>query len=92
MNIEKTIEQIPVETKNMIDNYSQNIATAFENNGYDLNLTIKVNLKGNYEKVAITPTLEFYPEPKVKSEKYTISVDEKQISLPLKSVSVSTCP
>ena len=90
MNIEKTLNQVSNEIETLIWNYRRNISTAFENNGYDLNLTIKVNIKGNYEKVAISPTLEFYPESKIKSEKYTVSVEEKQIGLPLKSVSSGT--
>ena len=90
MNIEKTLNQVSGEIETLIQNYRRNISTAFENNGYDLNLTIKVNIKGNYEKVAISPTLEFYPESKIKSEKYTVSVEEKQIGLPLKSVSSGT--
>jgi len=89
MNINKTIEQIPIELKTIITNYRQNIATAYEKSGCNLDLTIKVNLKGSYEKVAITPVLDFFPEPKVKSEKYTVEVEELQIGLPLKSVKVS---
>jgi len=84
MNLDRTIEQILKEVANLINNYHQNIATAFEKSGYDLNLTIKLNLDGNNEQVEITPSLEFYPEPKLKSEKYTVSVQEKQIELPLK--------
>ena len=90
MEMVKTLNQMADEIVTMIENYKHNIATAFEKSGYDLNLTIKVNLKGNYEKIAITPILEFYPEPKVKSEKYTVSVEEKQIGLPLRSVGNAT--
>ena len=89
MNINKTIEQIPIELKTIIHNYRMAIATAFEKSGFDLDISIKVKIKGNSEKVAITPSLEFFPEPKVKSERYTISVEERQIGLPLKSVKVS---
>lgn len=86
MEMVKTLNQMAEEIETMIGNYRQNITSAFEKSGYDLNLTIKINLKGNYEKIAITPVLEFYPEPKIKSEKYTVSVEEKQIGLPLRSV------
>ena len=86
MNINKTIEQIPIELKTIIHNYRMAIATAYEKSGNDLNLTINVKLKGNSEKIAISPSLEFFPEPKVKSEKYTVSVEERQIGLPLKSI------
>lgn len=85
----KTISQVSSELAILISNYRQSIKTAFEKNEYDLTLSIKVNIKRVGEKNNISPSLEFYPESKIKSEKYTVSVDEKQIELPLKSVSVS---
>ena len=89
VEMNKTLSQVSSEIKTMIYNYHNNITTAFEKNGYDLTLTIKVNLKRVDGKNDITPSLEFYPESKTKSEKYTVSVDEKQIGLPLRDVSVS---
>ena len=86
MNINKTIEQIPIELKTIIHNYRMAIATAYEKNEFDLDISIKVKIKGNSEKVAISPSLEFFPEPKVKSENYTVSVEERQLGLPLKSI------
>jgi len=86
MEMEKTFKQIPIELGYMINNYKENIVSAFKKGDYDLTLTIKVILSGNLEKTTIAPSIEFYPESKVKSEKYTITVDEKQISLPLRSV------
>lgn len=90
MNMYKTINQIAAELETLLENYRQNIKTAFEKNEYDLTLSIKVNIKRVGEKNNISPSLEFYPESKVKSEKFTVSVDETQIELPLKSVSSGT--
>jgi len=83
MEMEKTFEQIPIEIENMINNYRENIISAFKKGGYDLTLTIKVSLGGNLEKTTIAPSIEFYPESKVKSEKYTVTVEERQNKLPL---------
>ena len=86
MKIDKTLRQVATEIEAILENHNDLITSAFENNCYDLNLTIKVNLKGNREKIAITPTLEFYPEPKFKTDKQTITVDENQLVLPLSAI------
>ena len=53
MEMVRTLDQMTAEIETMIVNYRQNITSAFEKSGYDLDLTIKVKLKGNYEKIAI---------------------------------------
>jgi len=77
----KTIEQIKHEVGNLLDNYRDNITSAYEKSEFSLKVDIKIGLERFGSENAITPTLEFYPQPKTKSEKYTVKVNEKQLSI-----------
>ena len=77
----KTREQIKHEIGNILDNYWTNIKSGYEKSGYSLKIDIKVIMEASGDQTGITPSLEFYPEPKTKSEKYTVHVNEKQIRL-----------
>ena len=77
----KTHEQIKHELCGLIDNYWKNIESAFRKSGYELTISAKVVLEQSGGVVKISPTIEFYPEPKTKSTKYTVQVNEKQIGL-----------
>ena len=77
----KTIDQIKAEVDNLLNNYSQNIKSAFEKSGYALKLNIKIELESLAGEICISPTIAFYPEPQTKSEKYTVKVNEKQLSI-----------
>jgi len=77
----KTIEQIKHEIGNLLDNYRDNIKSAYEKSGFALKVDIKIGMERIGQDNAITPTIEFYPLPKTKSEKYTVHVNEKQLSI-----------
>jgi len=77
----KTIEQIKHEGGNLLDNYRDNIKSAYEKSGFSLKVDIKIGMERFGQDNAITPSLEFYPQPKTKSEKYTVKVNEKQLSI-----------
>ena len=79
--MKKTRTQMAIEIANLIDNYWDNIKSAYEKSGYSLNLSIKVGINAEGQETVITPILEFYPEPKTKSSKYSIRVNEKQLSI-----------
>ena len=77
----KTIEQIKHEIGNLLDNYHENIKSAYEKSGFSIKVDIKIGLERLGQDNTITPTIEFYPLPKTKSEKYTVKVNEKQLSI-----------
>ena len=77
----KTHEQIKHELCGLIDNYWKNIESAFKKSGYELTISAKVQLEQKDGSILISPSIEFYPEPKTKSEKFTVRVNEKQIGL-----------
>ena len=77
----KTIEQIKHEVSNLLDNYRENIKSAYEKSGFALKVDIKIGMERLGQDNTITPSLEFYPQPKTKSEKYTVKVNEKQLSI-----------
>ena len=77
----KTIEQIKHEVGNLLDNYRDNIKSAYERSGFALKVDIKIGMERLGQDNTITPSLEFYPLPKTKSEKYTIKISESQIGL-----------
>ena len=77
----KTIEQIKHEVGNLLDNYQHNIKAAYERSGFSLKIDIKIGMERLGQDNTITPSLEFYPLPKTKSEKYTVKVNEKQLSI-----------
>ena len=81
LGMNKTREQIKHEIGNVLDNYWDNIKGAYEKSGFSLKIDIKIGLEAIGEETGITPSLEFYPLPKTKSEKYTVRVNEKQIRL-----------
>ena len=85
MKIKKTLQQIPFELGNTIQNYSNSITKAFNNNACDLDITAKIKIANKDGKNLITVHIEFFPEPKLKSEKHTVVVDERQIPLPSSS-------
>ena len=74
-------EQIKHEICGLIDNYWKNIASAFVKSGYELAISIKVELGREDGANTIVPVVEFYPEKKTKSVKYKVRVNEKQIGL-----------
>jgi len=82
MEMKKTFKQIPIEIENTISNYSNSIEKAFINNAYDLDITAKIKMFKKDGKTSITTHIEFFPEPKTKSEKYTVVVDDIQPPLP----------
>jgi len=77
----KTHEQIKHEVCGLIDNYWKNIESAFVKSGYELAISIKVELGREDGANTIVPVLEFYPEKKTKSQKYKVRVNEKQLEL-----------
>jgi len=81
LNMFKTIEQIKCEVGNLLDNYRDNITSAYEKSGGSLKVDIKIGMERLGQDNTITPSLEFYPLPKTKSEKYTIKINEKQLSI-----------
>ena len=62
----KTHEQIKHEVCGLIDNYWKNIESAFVKSGYELAISIKVELGREDGANTIVPVLEFYPEKKTK--------------------------
>ena len=81
---DKTLFQIKEELDGLTDNHWKDIKEAF-NAGPGVTLTYKVDLEPDSGLVDIKPTIEFYPLPKYKSTKYTVTVDEDQEPLPLKA-------
>ena len=81
LKMNKTLEQINSELETILQNYWPNITSAFEKSGYELTISSRIVLEKIGEEIAITPTIEFYPEPKTKSEKYTVRVNENQLTL-----------
>ena len=79
--MQKTKAKIVEELSGLLDNYWDNIKSAYEKSGYSLNLSIKVGINAEGQETVITPMLEFYPEPKTKSAKYDVRVNEKQLSI-----------
>ena len=75
----KTLDQINSELETLLHNYWPNIVTAFEKSGYSLTISAKIVLEKQGQEIAIMPTIEFYPVPKTKSEKYTVRVNENQL-------------
>ena len=77
----KTHEQIKEELCGLLDNYRQNIESAFKKSGFELTISAKVVLEQKGGVIEISPSIEFYPEPKTKSAKYTVQVNEHQLGL-----------
>lgn len=83
MTILKTIEQIQFEVGHTIEIYANRIRDAYVNSAYDLDITAKIKLSKKDGKDSITNHIEFYPEPKTKSEKATIIIGaHEQLPLP----------
>ena len=55
--------------------------TAYEKSGFALKVDIKIGLERIGQDNEIIPTIEFYPQPKTKSEKYKVYVNEKQLTI-----------
>lgn len=82
--MEKTHEMVKAEVANLLETEWHKIVKAYRNSCYELGISIKVSLAGNMEVVEIVTGLEYYPLPKTKIKNDPVTVDEKQISLPLK--------
>ena len=78
--MQKTKKHVLAEVEVLITNYWSEIKTAYEKSG-GVNLTIKVGIEPQGEQVGVTPTIEFYPLPKTKSEWFTVLIDENQLKL-----------
>jgi len=86
MLIKEVIGQIHHEVGNTIENYAKSIEEAYINNAYDLSITAKIIIARKDGKDTITNHIEFYPEPKTKSEKATVVVgSHEQLPLPANS-------
>ena len=75
----QVIFRVNQEINNLIEEYKIEINKAFIKNTFELNLSLKVNIKSDDSIIKITPSLSFYPEPKLVSEKYTVKIDPQQI-------------
>lgn len=84
--MKKTHEMVKAEVKNLLETEWHKIVNAYRNSCYELGVSIKISLAGNMEVVEIVTALEYYPLPKTKIKNDPVTVDEKQISLPLKKV------
>lgn len=73
----QSIERIKDELMGLTDNHRKDIKKAYDQ-GAGVTLTFKVVMEPQGSKVAINPSIEFYPLPKYKSEKYTVLIDEHQ--------------
>lgn len=77
---DKVKKQVDEELSGLLSNYWKEIKEVVKR-GENISLSLKVVLEPLGQMVKISPTLEFYPEPKIKSEKYSVEVDTKQLSL-----------
>jgi len=79
--MEKTLDQIKEEVGGLLYNYKNDIKNAYVESEFALKLYFKIEIKRIGTKNEITPSLEFYPQPKTKSEKYKVLIDERQMAL-----------
>jgi hypothetical protein len=77
----KTFDSMKSEVMGLLDNYHQNIKTAFMNHGNELVINIKLTLKTSGGVIELSPALEFYPMPKTRSEAYKVKINENQIEM-----------
>lgn len=78
--MKQTREQIISELETLFENYWEDIKTAYQK-GAGVTVSAKVIIEPEGQEIAITPTIEFYPLPKTKSEKYTVRLNEKQLGI-----------
>lgn len=79
--MQKTKQKIKDEICGLVDNYWPDIKSAYVAHEFDLKIAINVNLGVDAGKITVAPTIEFFPEPKKKSAKYTVKIDEKQLEM-----------
>ncbi len=81
--MEKTREMIIAEIGNLIEADWERISNAYRNSGCELGISLKVSLEGNLDVVAIVTELGYYPVPKTKLKTDPVTINEKQMSLPM---------
>ena len=79
--MKKTHQKVKDEVCGLIDNYWPDIKAAYTAHEFDLKISINVGLGVDSGQITVSPTIEFFPEPKKKSAKYTVKIDEKQLGL-----------
>jgi len=85
MKLKKTLEKIGAELGFLVDEYKKELEAAYVKNGLELLVSFKLKIAEKDGKIELKPSMEFYPEPKLKTEPYTVKIDEHQKELPFKS-------
>lgn len=76
VSVKKTLERVKME----IGGHWKDIKAAYTAHKYGLKIELTVNLGMEDGQITASPTIEFFPEPKKKNVKYTVKIDEKQLS------------
>lgn len=79
--MEKTRGQFINEVEYLINEHWGEIKKAYKDHEFDLKITISVSMSAEHGKIVLAPAIEFFPQPKFKSPKYTVEIDEKQLEL-----------